>query len=252
MFSPADRAHLRSTLLHNAAQDPRISGTALTGSAAADREDPWSDIDLAFAIADPLALPAVLADWTARMYAQHQALHHLDFPSGPWLYRVFLLPGSLQVDLAFVPASDFRALAPTFRLISGEAQDPLHDEPPAPDALIGLASLYALHARTSLARHHLWQAEFTISGLRGTTLALACLHHNLPAHHGRGFDHLPPALTHLFADALVRQLNPPELARALRTAIDCLLAEIQHADFTLAANLQETLKGLPPNPAMLN
>ncbi|MCX6608812.1 MAG: nucleotidyltransferase domain-containing protein, partial [Acidobacteria bacterium] len=88
MFTPNDRSHLRSTLLHQAAQDPRISGTALTGSAAADREDPWSDIDLAFGIADPLALPAVVADWTARLYAEHHALHHLDVPSGPWLYRV--------------------------------------------------------------------------------------------------------------------------------------------------------------------
>ena len=35
-------------------------------------------------------------------------------------------------------------------------------------------------------------------------------------------------------------------------AIDRLLNEIQHADPTLAANLQETLKSLPSNPAMLN
>ena len=81
-----------------------------------------------------------------------RAVHHLDVPSGPWLYRVFLLPGTLQVDLAFVPASDFRALSPAFRLISGQAQAPLHLDPPAPEALIGLAWLYSLHARTSLAR----------------------------------------------------------------------------------------------------
>ena len=241
MFSSADRSHLRSTLLHHAVLDPRITGTALTGSAAADREDPWSDIDLAFAIADPLALPAVVADFTDRMYAQHQALHHLDVPSGPWLYRVFLLPGSLQVDLAFVPASDFRASAPTFRLVSGEAQNPLYAEPPAPDALIGLAWLYALHARTSLARNHLWQAEFMISALRDTALALACLRHNLPTQHGRGFDHLPPSVTEPFADALVHHLDTPELARALRTAIDCLLTEIHHANPALATKLQETL-----------
>ncbi len=244
MFSPADRSQLRSKLLQTAALDPRISGTALTGSAAADREDPWSDIDLAFGIAEPLTLPAVLADWTAQMYADHRALHHLDVPSGPWLYRVFLLPGTLQVDLAFVPASDFRALAPTFRLISGHAQAPLHLDPPAPEALIGLAWLYALHARTSLARNHLWQAEYMISGIRDTAFGLACLRHGLSTAHGRGLDGLPAAVTDPFSDALVRQIAFTELARALRHAIDCLLKEIQHAHPTLAAMLQEPLASL--------
>ncbi len=244
MFSPADRSLLRSKLLQTAALDPRISGIAVTGSAAADREDPWSDIDLAFGIAEPMNLPAVLADWTAQMYAEYRAVHHLDVPSGPWLYRVFLLPGTLQVDLAFVPASDFRALAPTFQLISGQAQTPLPLNPPDPEVLIGLAWLYALHARTSIGRNHLWQAEYMISGIRDNALALACLRHDLSTTHGRGLSQLPAAVTDPFADALVRKIDPPELARALRHAIDCLLKEIQHANPTLAAKLQETLASL--------
>jgi predicted nucleotidyltransferase len=38
------------------ANDSRIMGAALTGSAAGGREDRWSDIDLFFAVANHLAL----------------------------------------------------------------------------------------------------------------------------------------------------------------------------------------------------
>src|SRR5580692_11418969 len=113
MFTPEDRAHLRAELLEYAAGDRRISGAAITGSVAAGREDRWSDIDLAFGVGDAGELPAVLSDWTAQMYSQHLALDHLDVMFGAWVYRVFFLPSTLQVDLAFVPATEFRALGPS-------------------------------------------------------------------------------------------------------------------------------------------
>ena len=73
LFTPDQRHLLRSKLLRYAADDPRISGAAITGSAAAGREDRWSDIDLAFGVADAPDLPKVLADWTAHMYDRHLA-----------------------------------------------------------------------------------------------------------------------------------------------------------------------------------
>ncbi len=148
---------------------------------------------LAFGVAESAELPVVLADWTAQMYERHLALHHLDVPAGAWIYRVFILPSSLQVDLAFVPAGEFRALAPTFRLLSGEANEPRHMPPPRAADVIGLGWLYALHARTCIARRNLWQAEYMISGVRDHALELACIRHGLPAAHGRGMDRLPPA-----------------------------------------------------------
>ena len=114
MFTPEERARLRSDLLERAASDHRISGAAITGSGAAGREDCWSDIDLAFGVAAGADLPAVLADWTKQMYDGHGAVHHLDVRAGSWLYRVFLLNSSLQVDLAFVPASEFRLLRKSY------------------------------------------------------------------------------------------------------------------------------------------
>src|SRR5579872_3503182 len=137
MFTPEERDRLRSELLENAAGDPRLNGAAITGSAAAGREDRWSDIDLAFGVGNAAELPNVLADWTANMYHQHLALHHLDVKSGAWIYRVFFLPSTLQVDLAFVCGTEFRALAPTFRLMFGKANEPRHTPPPQPSGLIG-------------------------------------------------------------------------------------------------------------------
>src|ERR1022692_3080985 len=226
MFSPEERACLRSSLLELAHNDQRITGAAITGSAAASREDQWSDVDLAFGVNTAANLPGVLSDWTAHMYDRHRALHHVDVMSGAWTYRVFLLPDTLQVDLAFVVDTEFRALAPTFRLMFGKANEPRHTSPPLPAAIIGLAWLYALHARTCIARRKLWQAEYMISGVRDNALALACIRHGLPAVHGRGMDQLPSEVTELFEGSFIRQLDTAELSRALRVAIQGLLSEI--------------------------
>ena len=204
MFTSEERERLRSDLLEYAAKDQRISGAAITGSAAAARQDQWSDIDLAFGVSDATELPKVLSDWTAYMYDQHLALHHFDVRSGEWIYRVFLLPSSLQVDLAFVSAKEFCALAPTFRLMFGEANESRHVPPPPLGDIIGLAWLYALHARSSIARRNLWQAEYMISGIRDNALALACIRHSLPAVHGRGLGFLPSEVAAQFEDSLVR------------------------------------------------
>ncbi|HEY1896542.1 MAG TPA: hypothetical protein VGG62_09740, partial [Terracidiphilus sp.] len=198
MFTPDQRDRIRSDLLEYAARDQRLSGAAITGSAAAGNEDQWSDIDLAFGVADPANLEGVLSDWTSYTYEKHAALHHLDVAAGLWTYRVFLLPGALQVDLAFVQAAEFRPLAPTFRLIFGTANELRNFPPPTPGGVIGLGWLYALHARTCIARTHLWQAEYMISGVRDHALALACIRHGLPAVHGRGIDQLPMEVTARF------------------------------------------------------
>jgi hypothetical protein len=241
MFTPEERDRLRSTLVEVAARDRRISGAAITGSAAVGREDRWSDIDLAFGVGDPGALPGVLTDWTARMYDQHLALHHVDVVAGAWVYRVFLLPSTLQVDLAFAPATEFRALAPTFRLVLGNADEPQHVSPASHGELIGLGWLYALHARTSIARGKLWQAEYMISGVRDNALALACLRHGLPPAQGRGMDLLPAAVASQFEPALVRHLDIDELSRAFRAVIQGLLSEMRSVDRELAERLERPL-----------
>jgi len=244
MFTVDTRNTLRSELLEAARADRRISSAAITGSAALAAEDPWSDIDLAFAVRDPDELQNVVSDWTQRMYGEHLALHHLDVIAGTWLYRVFLLPNTLQVDLAFVPSRDFRALAASFKLVFGEANPARHGEPRAAGDLIGWGWLYALHARTCLARKRLWQAEYMISGVRDTAFALACLRYELPTAHARGADALPHDVAARFERALVAKLDAGELGRAFRAAVDGLLDEIRQVDTDLALRLRDVLTSL--------
>jgi hypothetical protein len=244
MFTPDQRTRVRSDLLEYATHDQRLSGAAITGSAAAGNEDRWSDIDLAFGVTNPADLQGVLSDWTSYMYENHAALHHLDVAAGLWTYRVFLLPGALQVDLAFVQATEFRPLAPTFRLIFGTAHELRDFPPPTPGGIIGLGWLYALHAQSCIARMRLWQAEYMISGVRDHALALACIRHGLSAVHGRGIDHLPIEVTARFEGALVRHMNAVELFRAFRVAVEGFQTEVQAADQELGERLQETLSSL--------
>jgi hypothetical protein len=248
VFTPEERDRLRAGLLEHAAKDERISGAAITGSAAAAREDRWSDVDLAFGVSDAAELPNVLSDWTTHMYRQYLALHHFDVRSGVWIYRVFLLPSTLQVDLAFVPATEFRALAPTFRLMFGAANESRHVPPPLPGDIIGLAWLYALHVRSYIARRKLWQAEYMLSGVRDNALALACIRHGLPAVHGRGMDLLPKEVAAQFEGSLVRQLDTVELSRAFRVVVQGLLSEIRCVDEELAEHLQDALTCLVETP----
>src|SRR5215210_7315393 len=117
MYTQEEREALRSQLINTARSDSAITGAAITGSVSVGKEDPWSDIDLAFGVCERSDVTTALKDYTERMYRDHAALHHLDVISDTWVYRVFLLPSTLQVDLAFAPAADFGARGPTFRLI---------------------------------------------------------------------------------------------------------------------------------------
>src|SRR5436190_6321416 len=191
MFSAEYRGQLRSELLHSAASDKRLGGAAVTGSAAVGREDRWSDIDLAFGVTDPGQVGAVLSDFTRLMYERYEVLHHHDVRAGSWVYRVFFLPGTLQVDLASVPQNEFRPLGPTFKLIFGDANQAQSFPPMSAKDVIGLAWLHALHARSCILREKFWQAEYMISVIRDHVMALACMRHGLPAVHGRGLDMLP-------------------------------------------------------------
>jgi hypothetical protein len=157
---------------------------------------------------------------------------------------LFLLPGTLQVDLAFVQATEFRPLAHTFRLVFGTANEPRNSPLPKPGGIIGLGWLYALHARSCIARKRLWQAEYMVSGIRDNALALACIRYGLPAVHGRGIDGLPTEVAAQFEGALVRQVSTAELCRAFQVAVERFRVEVQVADEKLGERLQETLASL--------
>jgi hypothetical protein len=244
VFTPQDRERIRSELLEAARADARLSGGAITGSAAAGREDAWSDVDLAFGVVEPMRMPEVLANWTSRMVDRYQAVDHLDVVHGAWVYRVFLLASTLQVDLAFAPSAEFGARAPTFRLVFGKAAELKHATPLRAEGLIGYAWLYALHARSALARGRLWQAEYMVSAVRDHVLALACARLGLPEREGRGMDQLPKDVTSALEPALVRRLDADDIVRAFRVATEALIAEVERVDRVLAGRLAATLREL--------
>lgn len=244
MFSRHDRESLRDALVAAARDDARLTGAALTGSSAFGPEDEWSDIDLAFGVASTVDRDRVVEDWTERMYRAHGAIHHTDMTAGSALFRVFLLRDTLQVDLAFWPEAEFGAIAPTFRLLHGTARERPRPAAASRDALVGMAWLYALHARSSIARGRVWQAEYMVSGVRDHVLALACLRHGLSPVHGRGMDSLPNSVTEPLAGAVVRSLDAPELRRAFGIACERLLAELAETDADLGDRLASPLREL--------
>ncbi len=242
MFTAEDRERLREGLVSAARADPRISAAALTGSAATGREDRWSDIDLALCVAADADRAQAIGDWTDWMYGEHAAVHHLDVTHGKTIYRVFLLYSTLQVDVSFWPPTEFGAIGPSFRLLFGTATKPPTEAGPTAAGLIGMGWLYALHARSSIARGRVWQAEYMISGVRDQVLALACLRHGVPAVQGRGMDSLPPEATVGITQTLVRSLDIDELKRAFAAITEALLAETERTDPGLASRLAVPLR----------
>ncbi len=230
--------------MSDARADDRITGAALTGSTSVGHDDQWSDIDLAVSVAAGVEPVDVMSDWTARMYEDHSAIAHFDLRRGGTVYRVFLLDSTLQVDIAFSPAAEFGAIGSTFRLVFGEANRPRPAPEPAMADLIGMGWLYALHARSSIERGRVWQAEYMISGVRDHVLALACVRHGVAASQGRGVDLLPTEVTEPMAATLVRTPDGAELRRAFRAVTVALLTEIGYADAPLAQRLTAPLREL--------
>jgi hypothetical protein len=244
VFTRDHRDAVRSQLLGLAEKDPRITGAAVTGSAADGREDRWSDIDLFFGVADHVALDEVVADWSGYVHGELGALHHFDLKDSAATHRAFLLPSCLEVDLGFTPANRFGPAGPQVRAVFGNTAQTSPASLPDPGHLIGLAWHHVLHARSSIERGKPWQAEYWISGIRDQTLALACLRLGAPVHYAKGADALPVAVTGELEGALVRSLELEELRRALRVAATRLLLELLATDAVQARRLERAIREL--------
>lgn len=243
MFSVKDRERVRDRVLELASSDARVVAGAVIGSLAHDEGDRWSDLDLTFAVEDNLPILDVLEDWTRHLVEEFDAAHLFDLPSGASIYRVFLLPGCLQFDLSFTPASNFGASGPKFRLIFGNAIEKPYAQPPPAHELFGYAVHHALRARFCIERGRYWHAEYWISGVRDYALSLACRRRGLSAYHGRGFDDLPADVRDSFMGALVTSLERDALLRALGCAIEGLLREGVEVQ-ELAAKVEPQLRQL--------
>jgi hypothetical protein len=242
VFTVEERDRVRDHVLELAKADARVVAGAAVGSLTG-KGDRLSDLDLTFGVADGVALEDVLEDWTRDFVGAFDAAHLFDLPSGSTIYRVFLLPSCLQVDLSFAPAAEFGARGPKFSLLFGEAADVPPASPPDAREIFGLAAHHAVRARFCIERGKLWQAELWISGIRDDALELACLRHGVEAVYGRGRDQLPSEVLEPFEGTLVRSIEREELLRALRSAVEVLLRE-SGAALEIAEKVESPLRKL--------
>ncbi len=256
VFTVEQRDALREHLLRLAREDERVVAGAAVGSLAVDEGDRFSDLDLAFAIANHVPVAEVLNEWTRTLIEELGAVQLADLERGPTIYRVFLLPDALQFDLSMTAAAQFRPAGPRFRLLFGEtasgesevfppsvAEGLFIPTPPVDRELFGWGVIYALHARACIERGRLWQAEHYVGAVRDHALSLACLYEGLPAVQARGYDDLSAETLARFEAAHVGAVEPGALRAALAAAVLALLhagaeARLPHAE-TVAQRLAE-------------
>jgi hypothetical protein len=211
-------------LVEKARGDERVVAAAAVGSSAVGG-DRWSDLDLTFGVRDGVAVQGVLADWTRTMVEEFAAVELFDLPFMTTIYRVFLVPGALQVDLSFTPAAEFGARGARFQVLFGEAVE-LPFTPAAPAAYqFGLGVHHVVRGLVCIERGRLWQAEYWISAIRDQALTLACYRLGLETSYGRGFDSLPVEVTEALMGSLMSELSVDGLRRALAVATAGLLRE---------------------------
>jgi hypothetical protein len=243
VFTVEERDRVREHVLELAAADPRVVAGAAVGSFATGGGDRWSDLDLTFGVRDGVGLTEVLEDFSRDLSETFEAVELFDLPFESTIYRVFMLPGSLQVDLSFTPASEFGARGPRWLLLFGSEVERPHTPPPSAHELLGYAVHEAVRAGFCIERGRPWQAVYLIDEVRNGALALACVRRGLEARYARGVEELPTEVLDAFEDTLVRSLEPEELRRALRAVVERLLSEAGEAR-DLAAKVGPFLAGI--------
>src|SRR2546421_2610449 len=243
MFTVEERDLVRKRLVQVSRADPRLVGGALVGSTAGGGGDRWSDLGITFGVADGAAIEVFLADWTVRLVNEFDAVHIFDLPYLSTIYRVFLMPSNLQVDLSFTPGNKFLGKGLKFDLLFGKALERDPAKPASAEQTFGLAVVYLLHAHACIARGRMWEAEYCISAARDQALMLACLHRSLKTSYGRGFDDLPREILQPVTGALVGSLEKTELIQALGRCVDVLLQNSQDVS-ELAGRLGPQLRDL--------
>jgi hypothetical protein len=242
VFTIDERNKIRDWILDAGLRDDRISGGAVTGSGALNAEDAWSDVDVAFGVKAEADANAILSDWTVRLQHEVGLLHHFDLQAGSAVYRVYLLPKGLELDVGLWPAAQFGAAGEKFRSVFGQTAEITSPSSVSLDHLIGLCWHHALHAHAAIARSKPWEAEYYVSALRDHALEIACLRYGLPAIYARGTDDLPREVTRPFETGLARSLETEELQRALEETTGAFLDEVSRSKPELSTALSSVIR----------
>ncbi|MEO5583398.1 MAG: hypothetical protein ABIR66_11955 [Saprospiraceae bacterium] len=223
MFTVAYREDVRQKIIDKAKLDHRIVAAAVIGSYAQGTVDRWSDIDLTFGVDEALTISELLSSWTDDLIREFSAIVLFDLNVGITVYRVFILPGCLQLDLSFCPAKEFGAFGPHFDLLYGKQYDKHQNYVGPPNKeIFGYLVHHLLRARFCAERNKLWQAEFWINEAKNYALKLACISKGLRSDYGRGLDELPEEILSSFENALVTKRSKNEILRVIKVIISAL------------------------------
>jgi len=253
VFTVEQRDALRQHVIRLGEEDERVVAGALVGSLAGGTGDRFSDIDLTFGVADGIPILDVLDDWTRALTNDLAAVHLVDLERDPAVYRVFLFPDALQLDLSMRPSSEFRPGGPRFALLFGETA-PDSSVPPetgtlfistpaTAEEMFGWGVIYALHARACIERGRVWQAEHYVGTVRDLALSLACLREGVTVAQARGYDDLSPEARASLDGAHIGSVAPDALRHALAASVRALMQEgaaarLPHAE-TVSQRLAE-------------
>lgn len=242
MFTSEEREEIREDLVEMGKLDRRILSAALVGSSSG-TPDRWSDIDLTFGVSENADLSEVISDWTNQLDSKFSAVPLFDLPYGESLYRVFLFPHALQVDLSFTPQKAFGSFGPRFKLLWGTLVERSREPPESPEYLFGMAAHHLVRARICIERKTFWQAEYWISAARDSTLAIQCLNAGLSTNQARGVDELPEQITDAFEQTLIGSLDRESLSIALNKSVELLIGmQVQNPNRSrIDSNLKELL-----------
>jgi hypothetical protein len=224
MFSISYRNNVRNYIIDMATSDKRLTSAAIVGSFASGHEDRWSDIDLSFGVSEQYPVNEVLEDWTKKIVGEFSATRLFDLPANNLIYRVFILPGCLQVDISLASSSTFTATVENYKLLFGQVVKKPGINSESAEKLFGFTVHHLLHARVCIERGRFWQAEYWISAARDHCLTLSCMKFGLRTPYGRGYDDLPVEVLDIFKNSLVASVEKDELIRCLREVITGLLS----------------------------
>lgn len=227
MYSKDYRSKVQGSIITFAEKDERITDCAIVGSESIGENDKWSDIDLTFGVHEEADISQILLDWNELMAQQFEANVLFDLAFRESIYRVYLLPNALQIDLSFTPTKHFGAITDKFKLLFGEEKSRQSKPLPEPPTIFGFAVLYALKTRCSIEREKYWQAHYYLEQFKESIMTLKCLSENLNPFDGRGYDELPDLFLDQVQSSLIASPNRHDLGESLKVLTKILIAEIK-------------------------
>ena len=228
MYSKEYRNKVQSSIITFAKADVRIIDCAIVGSESIEKNDEWSDIDLTFGVSAEAEIPKILLGWNELMAKNFKANVLFDLAFRESIYRVYLLPNALQVDLSFTPTEHFGAITEKFKLIFGKEKARNSKPIPKLKTIFGYAVLYALKTRCSIEREKFWQAHYLLEKFKENIMTMKCLSENLNPFDGRDYDNLSELFLAQIESSLIDSPNRNNLDKSLMVLTKVLISETKN------------------------